>query len=152
MMTDEVTELIDEVRRTFHLLAAVAERLHADLGVTASQRAVLEHLGLAGPATVPAVARDRGVSRQHVQTIVNDLLARGLVTLAPNPAHRRSPLVGLTAEGETTLVTVRDRERTILAGVDDPGPAEATAAAAALRGLRGHLAPLALTDHTEVPT
>ena len=40
------------VRRLFHLLAGTADRAHADLGITASMRAVMETLH--GPlATLP---------------------------------------------------------------------------------------------------
>ena len=36
-----------------------------------AQRAVLEYLLINGPATVPAIARARRVTRQHMQALVN---------------------------------------------------------------------------------
>jgi len=42
-------------------------------------RAVLEGLDRSGPRTVPAMARARLVTRQHIQTILNELLERKLV-------------------------------------------------------------------------
>jgi DNA-binding MarR family transcriptional regulator len=71
--------------------------------MTLGMRAALELLLVGGPATVPRIARSRGVTRQHVQALVNGLLAQGLVALRPNPAHKRSPLVALSPAGETTL-------------------------------------------------
>jgi DNA-binding MarR family transcriptional regulator len=61
---------------------------------------VLRSLRLEGPQTVPALARSRPVSRQHVQTLADAMAADGLVALKPNPAHKRSQLVTLTAKGE----------------------------------------------------
>jgi DNA-binding MarR family transcriptional regulator len=61
---------------------------------------VLRSLRLEGPQTVPALARSRPVSRQHVQTLADAMAADGLVAYQPNPAHKRSQLVTLTAKGE----------------------------------------------------
>jgi DNA-binding MarR family transcriptional regulator len=107
--------VIDETRRLFHRLANVAERTHADLGLTASQRAVLETLSSAGPQSVPQIARAKGVSRQHIQTIANALLDAALIETRDNPAHQRSPLLALTPEGERCFQQVERREQAILA-------------------------------------
>ena len=85
-------ELLDEVRLLFHVGTEAAERLHAEESVGASLRAVLEHLTHHAPTTVPAIARSRRVSRQHIQVLVNELLELGLVRLEDNPAHARSHL------------------------------------------------------------
>ena len=65
--------LLGEVRGCFNRLKSVAERLHADLEVSAPERAVLEALDRGGTLTVPEIAMRRGVSRQHVQVIMNAL-------------------------------------------------------------------------------
>jgi DNA-binding MarR family transcriptional regulator len=83
----------------------------ADLGLTASLRAVLEHLDERGPQTVPQIAEEKSVRRQSIQALVDQLREAGLVTTKPNPAHRRSVLVSLTREGETVFTKVRKRER-----------------------------------------
>jgi DNA-binding MarR family transcriptional regulator len=106
--------VIDETRRLFHRLANAAERAHADLGLTASQRAVLEALASAGPQSVPQIARAKGVSRQHIQTIANALVDAALIETRDNPAHQRSPLLALTPEGERCFQQVQQREQTIL--------------------------------------
>jgi DNA-binding MarR family transcriptional regulator len=61
---------------------------------------LLRSLKLGGPQTVPALARSRPVSRQHIQTLADAMAAEGLLAFKPNPAHKRSPLVTLTAKGE----------------------------------------------------
>lgn len=65
-------------------------------GVWGLLRSLKDH----GPQTVPALARMRPVSRQHIQTLADAMAADGLVAFRPNPAHRRSPLVAMTAKGE----------------------------------------------------
>jgi len=80
--------------------------------------AALELLQRTGPATVPDIARRRYVTRQHIQTPVNALLAQGLVAAEANPAHRRSPRIALTADGRRMIRRITDRERRFLAGLD----------------------------------
>ncbi len=106
--------VIDETRRLFHRLANAAERAHADLGLTASQRAVLETLFSAGPQSVPQIARMKGVSRQHIQSIANSLVDAALTETRDNPAHQRSSLLALTPEGEQCFQQVQQREQAIL--------------------------------------
>lgn len=103
------------VRRLFRVLAGEADRAQAGLGVTASMRAVLEALYEHGPRTVPQVAREQGVSRQHVQVVANGLLAAGLVECLDNPDHLRSPLLRLTAAGTKAFEAVRRHEARLLA-------------------------------------
>ena len=99
-----------KVRRVFQLLRRIGSALHADLGVNASQRAVMESLIREGPKTVPALARMRPVSRQHIQLVVNQLIANGLLKMRPNPEHKRSTFVTLTSRGEKMLKTMMSRE------------------------------------------
>ena len=136
-MPDHVTELLDEVRMLFHLAAQVAEELHAAEPVTVSMRAVLELLQQTGPAAVPDIARRRYVTRQHIQTLVNALLAEGLVAAEANPAHRRSPRIALTADGRRMIRRITDRERRFLAGLDlSLNPQELVSARRTLTTLR----------------
>jgi DNA-binding MarR family transcriptional regulator len=105
------------VRRLFHALAGTTERAHAGLGITAGMRAVLDILHERGPRTVPQIARQQGVSRQHIQVVVNALLAAGLVECIDNPDHLRSPLVRLGAAGAKACEAVRRREARVVAGL-----------------------------------
>lgn len=136
-MSDEMEKLLDEVRLLWHAAVESGERLHADEPVTLGMRGVLEFLLKHGPATVPHVARSRHVTRQHIQALVNGLLGLGLVSMEENPAHRRSALVRLTAEGETTIERMKRRERKLLERID-PGrsAAEIRRAAETLKAVR----------------
>jgi DNA-binding MarR family transcriptional regulator len=107
---DGIESLLNEVRMLFHRAVQVGEELHGDEPVTVGMRAVLEYVCRHGPASVPQIARRRLVTRQHIQTLVNKLLEGGLVALDPNPAHRRSPLVGLTPAGTRLIERMLRRE------------------------------------------
>jgi DNA-binding MarR family transcriptional regulator len=91
--------------------------MHAEVGVTSSMRAVLSSLAAGGGRTVPDLARERGVSRQHIQAVINELRAAGLVAMAHNPSHRRSPRLALTDEGSRRLRIVEAREAEHLARI-----------------------------------
>jgi DNA-binding MarR family transcriptional regulator len=60
--------------------------------------ALLRSLGRAAK-TASELARERGASRQSTLRIVESLLAEGWIARAPNPRHRRAPLLGLTPLG-----------------------------------------------------
>jgi DNA-binding MarR family transcriptional regulator len=137
----DVETLADEVRLHYHALVRLAGALHGALKVSAPMRAVLEFLQTQGPTPVPRIARSRGVSRQHIQTIVNELLDEGLVELRDNPAHRRSCLVALTAVGDATIAGIRDTERTVLGDAfADLDTAHVRAATQTLRAVRRRIA------------
>lgn len=121
--------LFDETRLMFHALKHWAETLHQGLDVTVPMRGVLELLLVAGETTVPAMARARGVSRQHVQQQVDALLDKDFVERGENPAHKRSPLIMLTDKGRALIQNMRAEERNALgrlqAGVSDASVMEA---------------------------
>jgi DNA-binding MarR family transcriptional regulator len=75
---------------------------------------VLQQLHRQGPQTVPEMARSRPVSRQHIQTLVNELLAHSLVELRKNPAHKRSRRVALTPKGKGRIEAMLAREEIAL--------------------------------------
>ena len=106
----EIGDLLDEVRLLYNRIVQVGESLHSAEAVTLGMRAVLEYLQTNGPTTVPDIARSRSVTRQHIQTLVNGLLEHRLVSLEGNPAHKRSSLVALTAQGERIIRRMRKRE------------------------------------------
>jgi len=74
----------------------------------------MEHLHEHGPATVPQIAAAKSVRRQSIQELVDRLGDHGLVTLASNPAHRRSPLVALSKKGRLLFAQVRARDARLL--------------------------------------
>lgn len=68
---------------------------------------VLRSLIKDGPQTVPDLARSRPVSRQHCQTIANDLEADGYIEFIDNPKHKRSKLMRATREGRAHFERMR---------------------------------------------
>jgi DNA-binding MarR family transcriptional regulator len=115
--TKDVERLTQLIRRSFNRLRAAADDLHGDLGVNASLRAVLEALYAGGEQTVPQIARDKSVSRQHIQKIVDALLPDGYVVERSNPDHKRSSLIGLTAKGRAVFEKMRAREAGLIAAL-----------------------------------
>ncbi len=126
-----VNELIVEIRATFQDLAAYGTVLYGDLGVNASMRAIVEYIDEHGAQSVPTIARAKNVSRQHIQTIVDQLLEARLVEQKENPAHKRSVLIALTRKGRTLYEKIRERDAATtralakkLAGADLAGASE----------------------------
>lgn len=95
-------ELILEVAPTFRQVAALGQKMgtRTERGAYLGLMRLLEEQG---PLTVPQLARERQVSRQHVQTVVNELLERGWLELVENPSHKRSKLVRFTPLGVATF-------------------------------------------------
>lgn len=117
-----VYALILAVRSCFRELRAFGDALHADIGITAAMRAVMEHLAERGAATVPDIARAKQVTRQNIQVLADALIAAGLAEARENPGHRRSGLVALTGRGEKTFAAMRDREGRALAKIAESLP------------------------------
>jgi len=131
--------LIDETRALFHRLKLVAEDVHGQGPLSAGRRGVLRDLHRRGPQTVPQLARARPVSRQHIQSLVNDLEEDGYVELIDNPAHQRSRLVRLTTAGGKCLRTMEQLESKLIGKLDlGVSQARLGAAAKVLREVRGH--------------
>jgi DNA-binding MarR family transcriptional regulator len=134
----DLEALIRLIRLAFNRLRARADALHADLGVSAGMRAVLESLAESGAQTVPDMARTKSVSRQHIQVIADALIAAGLVAPAINPRHKRSVLIDLTPAGRRVFAEVRKREgaelRCLASRLPDSGLAAALKMLDALAG------------------
>lgn len=112
-----VMTVVDGVRGLFHELSVVAQEVHGGSVLAGGLRGVLLNLLEGGDQTVPALARLRPVSRQHIQTLVNTLLRDGLVVRKSNPAHARSKLVSLTPQGRQTITAMLEREGRLLRGL-----------------------------------
>lgn len=116
----EVTWL---VRRLFRAMATSADQYLRSLGISAADRAVMEFLYPDTQLSVPQIAHQYSVSRQHVQVTVNHLLEIGILRSTANPRHKRSQLMSLTEKGQTLFMQIRNKESEILqqvfAGVPD---------------------------------
>lgn len=128
----DVLACINEIPRAYFRIAAAADRLHADLGVTGAARGVMRDLFLDGERTAPDLARTKPVTRQAIQPVLDDLVARGFALALENPRHRRSKVYRLTQKGIDICVEVQRRELDALrehlpafAGADFAGAADA---------------------------
>jgi DNA-binding MarR family transcriptional regulator len=143
MKTERFVAVAEQVRLLHHQLVRVAAELHADEEITVAHRAILEFLNREGATPVPAIARARGVTRQHIQVAVDALAAGGHVVLVDNPAHRRSRLVELTESGAATIARMQAREAAVIDDLDiDLTGAQADALVRGLRDIRLALQPL----------
>lgn len=133
-------QVVDETRLLFHRLRKTAEAIHRQGEFTAGRRGILRSLHLLGPQTVPQLARARPVSRQHIQMLVNPLLREGYLERVENPAHKRSKLVRLTAEGRAMAEEMHRREAAFFEAIAaELSVDELEAAAKALKHLREFL-------------
>lgn len=109
---------VDELTFTTALLyfrmRKAAEEMLGEGARSSGRRSILKSLAAGEPQTVPAMARLRAVSRQHIQKLVNGLRDDGLVELIDNPAHRRSRLVAITAAGRSVAAATARREAELL--------------------------------------
>src|SRR5438093_12343365 len=98
-----VRGVVEETIALYHRMRWVSEQVYREEGRSTARRGILRGLVRYGPQTVPALAKARSVSRQHVQEVVDSLFDLGLVVLDHNPAHKRSPLVRATTRGESLV-------------------------------------------------
>jgi DNA-binding MarR family transcriptional regulator len=110
----DLAPLVGRIPRLYSLLRALSEDMHAEIGVTAGMRVVMASLNFGGGRTVPDIARERAVSRQHIQSVINELLLANLVEAVSNPSHRRSRRFILTDEGQRRLRMIGEREARLL--------------------------------------
>ena len=132
--------LHDLFREVFGLqaaLSAIMDTVHEQAGLSTSQHKIMRVLSQTGPATVPDIAADLGVSRQFVQTVCNDLFSCEFIEFSANPRHKRSKLAALTERGRSAFRRARKNENKIieqaLPGID---PVKATEACELLQSIR----------------
>ncbi|MFB7508130.1 MarR family winged helix-turn-helix transcriptional regulator [Streptomyces broussonetiae] len=113
-LTGRLAEVFDLVGPLYRRTQRKVEQDVSAEGLSVGVRAVLSMLREHGSMTVPQMGRAQALSRQFVQRMVNEAAARGLVASAPNPAHKRSSLIGLTDKGRAAITAVIDRERAVL--------------------------------------
>jgi DNA-binding MarR family transcriptional regulator len=125
-----------EVALLFFRMRAVAREYIGQGRHSTGRRSILRSVSQR-PLTVPEMARERGVSRQHVQKLVDDLVADRLVMTRVNPADRRSRLVSPTSRGKAYFRALRARETKLFAhlarGLDPKDFRRATALVKELR-------------------
>ena len=86
----------------------------AGTGLTVSRTHLLWELSTLGPSSQRALADVLQVSPRNVTGLVDALEAAGYVVRSPHPTDRRTTLVRLTEQGETTMAQM-ERDRRALA-------------------------------------
>jgi MarR family transcriptional regulator, multiple antibiotic resistance protein MarR len=97
------TVFTDLVRAETRLYNAVAERLKAAAGVGAGHFELLRYVRDHPDARVADLASAFAIGVGTTSKIVDRAEQEGWMTRRPNPANRRSSLLGLTAAGESVV-------------------------------------------------
>jgi len=112
--SNHLYEAICHLRPAFRNIAASVEVRSARLNLNTGTRACLEILDEQGDLSVPEIAKILMVERQYIQRNVNELLSRQLVGRKPNPKHKRSTLISITASGRILIADLKHAEGQIL--------------------------------------
>jgi DNA-binding MarR family transcriptional regulator len=115
---EELHALANTVRRVYNLMRFTTDQIHAGTGITAPKRTLLMDLHRYGPRTVPALAASRCISRQIIQTQVNELKRADYLESRPNPEHKRSKLIALTPSGQAQVASMIEAENAFLQELD----------------------------------
>jgi DNA-binding MarR family transcriptional regulator len=112
---EAVAELMLEVAQCFFRIRALGQQTGLITSWGGGAFGFMRSLALLGPLTVPQIAQMRPTSRQRMQRLANELAGEGLVEFIPNPHHRRSQLVRLTAKGDARYRELHTRLLSIAA-------------------------------------
>ncbi|TCO43690.1 DNA-binding MarR family transcriptional regulator [Kribbella antiqua] len=97
---------------------AIADRLAERPGLTLWQYAALAELTDVGPSAQHALAAGLGIDASDMVRLMDELIAKRLVTRERDPADRRRYRISLTMKGRNAMTTaqkvVREVERTTL--------------------------------------
>ena len=104
-----LSQLVSEVLGTHGPLIASGDELGSELELSSARWQVMGALRDGGKP-VALIARERGLTRQSVQRVVNALAREKFVRLKDNPRHRRAKLVELTPKGINALVKLTIRK------------------------------------------
>lgn len=127
----ELETLMQEITRASYDLRATGQGmgLFSDWGN--GGWGLLQVLAMEGPMTMSNLARRRSVSRQYIQKIACTPIREKWITLEPNPADRRAPLMTITADGLRRMRAHRRQLQKALRGVSRHFVAKDVAKAAA---------------------
>src|SRR5262245_52784164 len=132
-----------ELRRSSRDLSQSTEIELEPLGITASDRAILELLAReTGPISLSDLARKNSVSRQHIHQSVRRLPNSGWVESVASPEDHRIVLLRLTREGRAFWKKVRAVDQRFYARFARRfRPEDLRGAVAVLQKLRSELHP-----------
>ena len=103
-------QIIWLIRRLFRALSEKSGENLESFGISVADRAVMEFLYPDKRLSVPEIAEQYKVSRQHVQVTVNSLLDNNLAVTRANPRHKRSPHIMLNAKGRELFNAVLKKD------------------------------------------
>lgn len=132
----DLRAVLDEAVALFWRVRYVADEIHTAGGRSETARGVLRGLVRYGARTVPQLAFARSVTRQHMQEVVDGLIADGLARKAPNPAHERSKLIEPTRRGTAVVGELDAADARTMARVSPHVRASRLELATAIRILR----------------
>lgn len=136
--TNTMILMFDEVTRLSTRLQSLFAGARAPSGLSPMEAMVLSAVVRApSPPTVPKIGRSLGHARQVVQRAANSLIESGLITIAPNPDHKRAPLLLATPDGKS-LKALTDTRAGAAANalLRDVDPGKCARLTDELRGLR----------------
>ncbi len=121
LTTDELGPQLAEVLAVlgplYRKCQRVVEESQGIEGASIGVRAILDMLRIHGDMTVPQMAQSQALSRQFVQRMTNEARDNAWVELRPNPRHKRSSIVSLTAAGSSVIETIARREQARLGSI-----------------------------------
>lgn len=105
---DRLDESLIALRRILRATEMYERDLATSAGLTPAQLRVLQIVDERDSATPKALARQMGVSQATVTSLVDKLVARGLVERQPSEIDRRQTNVVITASGQARLEVAPD--------------------------------------------
>ncbi len=103
--------LIFEIHRTTHRIGLFIQRHFPDLNQAEAH--ILCHLAESGDSTIADLHRAFAHKRSTLTSVLDRLVARGLVTREPSPHDRRSFVVALTRSGSAKAAKIHKHLETL---------------------------------------
>lgn len=94
-----IDRVIGETFRLYGAVVAAGDVITRPFGLSSARWQVMGAIEATEGATVSALAREVGVTRQSVRRIVSEMTAEGYLQLIENPSHRRARIVVMTRQG-----------------------------------------------------
>jgi len=113
-MTAEL-DVLDRLLEISLLVQDDMSRAFAGTGLTASRTHLLWELQRLGPSSQRALADALAVSPRNVTGLVDALEHSGYLVRTPHPTDRRTTLVRLTEQGESTMAQMEHDRRALAA-------------------------------------
>jgi DNA-binding MarR family transcriptional regulator len=129
--TTQLEVLMHEMRHFFIDVRAIAQKSGILQDWGGSGWGLLRALEDGGPISMSDLARRRSCSRQNIQKIASEPIAKEWIRLEPNPADRRAPLMVITDAGRRRLRSNRRKVERAMRSLSHNVAADEVAKAAA---------------------